>query len=126
MRPAPLNAIFLDTRRSSSDCGESRREPRGSSRTRTSPCGSRTCVEAAQGLPLKCCRLAASRTPVRGTSTLPDNLNMCGAIVRQPPLRVGEIVGVPAEGQRLWRGNRTDLRARSAGPAGGLQPVGLG
>ena len=71
-------ANVLDTRRSSSDCDDSRREPRGSSRMRWSPCGSATCAVAAHGLPLKCCRLAATTKPVRGTSTLPITRNMCG------------------------------------------------
>ena len=56
----------------------SRREPRGSSRMRTSPCGSATGVVAAHGLPVKCCRFAETTMPLRGMSTLPITRNMCG------------------------------------------------
>ena len=60
-------------------CDDSLREPRGSSRMRCSVfCGSDTCAVAAHGLPLDTCRLAASTKPVRGTSTLLMNRNMCG------------------------------------------------
>src|SRR4051812_28396874 len=58
-RPTPPTRIIFDTRRSSSDCDDIRREPGGSSRTRWLPCGSVSCADAAYGLPLKYCRLAA-------------------------------------------------------------------
>ena len=56
-----------------------------------------TCAVAAHGLPLKCCRLAATTKPVRGTSTLPIDPEHVRSIVWQPAARVGEIVGIAPE-----------------------------
>ena len=39
---------------------------------RWSPCGNATCAVAAQGLPLKCCALAATRNPSRHVDATHD------------------------------------------------------
>ena len=121
-RPTPPKAIVFDTRTSSSDCDDSRREPRGSSRMRWLPCGSVSCADAAYGLPLKYCRLAATTRPVRGTSTRAHDAEHVRAIVRQPAARVDETVRILPERQLSRAGDRADLRARSGAPVGGLQP----
>ena len=126
MRPAPPKRIVLDTRRSSSDCDDSRRDPRGSSRMRWSPCGSEICAVAAHGLPLKYCRLA------RDHETRPRHVDRAHdpehvrPIVRQPAVRVGEVVRIAPErdGGRERRRDGADLRIRGGRSAGRLQSVG--
>src|SRR5262245_50341830 len=71
MRADSRDTIVFDRHKSSNDCDDSRRDPRGSSSMRRSPCGNDTNVVAAQGLPLKFWKLAAIARPVHGTSALP-------------------------------------------------------
>ena len=99
MRPAPPTRIVRDTRTSSSDCDDSRREPRGSSRMRWSPCGSTTCAVLAHGLPLKICRLAATTRPVRGTSTVPMARSACGRSFASRPRALVRSLGSRPNGR---------------------------
>ena len=52
---------------------------------------------AAHGLPLRCCRLAATTKPVRGTSTEVMTPEHVRTIVGQAPAGVGEIVRILPE-----------------------------
>ena len=88
----PIVTVF-DTRTLSSDCDDIRREPGGSSSTRWLPCVSDSCADAAYGLPVKYCRLAAITTPVLGTSTLPMTRNMCGRSFSSRPRALMRLFG---------------------------------
>ena len=120
-----LKRIFLETRRSRSDCDDSRREPRVSSRMRWSPCGSAICVVAAHGLPLKFCRFAATTRPVCGTSTDPMTLNMCGRSFGSRPRALVRSLGSRPKfcDKRRNRRDGAGLRAAGSRSAGHLQPV---
>ena len=109
--------VVLDTRRSSSDCDDSRREPRGSSRMRWLPCGSDTCVVAAHGLPLKYCRFAGDHEAGPRHVDAAHDAEHVRPIVRQPAARVGEIVRIAPERQ-VGPGGRdgADLRAAQRSP----------
>src|SRR5262249_23921016 len=59
-----------------------------------SPCGSDTCAVAAHGLPVKYCRLPLTLRPrVRGTSTVPISLNMCGRSFGRRPFALVRLLG---------------------------------
>ena len=122
-RVDPPGEIIRDTRRSTSVCDDSRREPRGSSRMRVwSPCGSAICALAAHGLPLKCCTLAATSNPVFGTATLPIPRNMCGRSFGGRPRAFVRLLRSCPNVRHRCAGDRADLRAGGARSARGLQP----
>ena len=75
----------------------------------------------AHGLPLKICRLAATTRPVRRHVDGAHRTEHVRAIVWQPAVRVGEIVGIAPERQ-VGERHGAALRARCRRPAGGLQP----
>ena len=98
MRPELPKEIGLDTRTSSSDCDDSRREPRGSSRTRWSPVLRQTiCVVAAHGLPLKILQIGGDHEAGPRHVDAAHHPEHVRAIVGQPAARVGEIVGIVPE-----------------------------
>ena len=93
MRVAPPMEKARDTRKSRIVCDDRRRVPRGSSRMRVSPCGSRICAVDAHGFPVTCCRLAASRKPVRGTVKLPMARSICGRSFGRRPRALVRLFG---------------------------------
>ena len=90
------------------------------------PAAASSCADAAHGLPLKCCRLAATTRPVRGTSTLPMTRNMCGRSFGSRPRALVRLFGscpnvrygAPAIGADLRaRGGRSRWRPAAPRPS---------
>ena len=84
------------------------------------PAAATTCVDAAHGLPLKYCRLAAIDEPGSRHINRAHYAEDVGPIVRQPTFCIRQIIRIASE--RVVRGNRAELRAIGGGPAGRLQP----
>ena len=91
-----VDAERFEMRMSSSVCDESRSVPRGSRSTgRAGSIGLMRAVFA-HGLPLRCWRLAATTTPVRGTSIDVMTRSMCGrSLGRRPRALVRSLGSCP-------------------------------
>src|SRR5205085_10777426 len=74
-------------------CDDRRRVPGVSSRMRVTPCGSETCVVAAQDEPVRACRLAANTNPVRGIATDPIARNTWVRSLGRSPVAFVRVFG---------------------------------
>ena len=101
-----------------------RRQPARAARLDQDPliscCGSVTCVVAAHGLPLKYCRLAATTKPVHGKSSDSDDAEDMRPVVRQPALRIRQVVRILSE-RRLGRAIVLNCASSAAAPLDDLQ-----
>jgi hypothetical protein len=96
MRPAPAFVMTFDTRTSSSDCADKRRDPRRSSRMRCEPCGSVSCVVAAPGFAAEALQTGGDDDARPRHVDDPHHPEDVRAIVRQSAVGICQVVRVPS------------------------------
>ena len=121
-RGPPADAIVLDRRTSSSDCDDSRREPRGSSSTALIALRQHDLRRRRPRLAAEVLQIGREHEAGPRDVDAAHHPEHVRPIVRQPAARVGEIVGIASERHGLrWR-RQCWPGARGGGSAGRLQP----